>query len=71
MTDSPKLPEDVRGRLRALTHDLSNAVEVILQAAYLLGEANLDVDSKKWTELIEKAADDAARINREIRETLR
>jgi K+-sensing histidine kinase KdpD len=71
MTDSPKLPEDVRGRLRALTHDLSNAVEVILQAAYLLREANLDVDSKKWTELIEKAADDAARINREIRETLR
>jgi K+-sensing histidine kinase KdpD len=71
MTDSPKLPEDVRGRLQALTHDLSNAVEVILQAAYLLREANLDVDSKKWTELIEKAADDAARINREIRETLR
>ena len=71
MTDSPKLPEDVRGRLRALTHDLSNAVEVILQAAYLLREANLDVDSKKWTDLIEKAADDAARINREIRETLR
>lgn len=71
MTDSPKLPDNVRGRLRALTHDLSNTVEIILQAAYLLQEANLDADTKKWTQLIEKAADDAARINHEIRETLR
>lgn len=71
MTDSPRLPADVMARLRALTHDLSNAVEVILQAAYLLGEADLDADSKKWTQLIDTAAQDAARINREIRETLR
>jgi hypothetical protein len=70
-TDSSKLPDDVRGHLRALTHDLSNAVEIMLQAAYLLQEANLDADTKKWTQLIEKAADDAARINYEIRETLR
>jgi hypothetical protein len=71
MTDSPKLTNDVKARLRALTHDLSNAVEIILQATYLLGEANLDADGKKWTQLIEKAADDTARINHEIRETLR
>jgi len=57
--------------LRSLAHDLSNAIETILQAAYLLGQAKLDANSKKWTQLIDTAAQDAARINREIREILK
>ncbi|HLB86549.1 MAG TPA: hypothetical protein VJK29_02735 [Terriglobales bacterium] len=71
MEDSRKLPDEVTGRLRTLTHDLSNSLETILQAAYLLGQAKLDANSKKWTQLIDAAAQDAARINREIREILR
>ena len=71
MENSRKLPDEVTGRLRMLTHDLSNSLETILQAAYLLGQAKLDANSKKWTQLIDAAAQDAARINREIREILR
>ena len=57
--------------LRALAHDLSNSLETILQAAYLLSQSKLDEHGKKWAGLIDTAAQHAARINREIRETLK
>ena len=69
--NSRKLPEDVTLHLRALAHDLSNSIETILQAAYLLTQARLDGNTKKWATLIDTAAQDAARINRQIREVLR
>jgi len=58
-------------RLRTLAHDLSNSIETVMQASYLLAQAKLDDTNKKWVELIDNAARDAARINREIREILR
>jgi hypothetical protein len=57
--------------LRTLAHDLSNSIETIMQASYLLAQAKLADDNRKWIELIDKAAQEAARINREIREILR
>jgi hypothetical protein len=65
-----KLPETV-AHLRTLAHDLSNALEAILQASYLLSQARLEEDNKRWAQLIEKSSQDAARINREIRKSLR
>lgn len=66
-----KVPDDANAHLRSLAHDLSNSIETILQAAYLLSQAKLDANSKKWTQLIDTAAQDAARINRQIREILK
>ncbi len=63
-------PVDPVIQLRVLAHDLSNSLETILQAAYLLQEAKLDVKDKKWALAIDTAARDAARINREIRKIL-
>jgi nitrogen-specific signal transduction histidine kinase len=63
-------PADVVANLRTLAHDLSNALETILQAAYLLQEAKPDGKDKKWAQMIDNAARDAARINREIRKIL-
>ena len=63
-------PESV-GQLRALAHDLSNAIETIMQASYLLGQAKMEENPAKWAKMIDQAAQDAARINREIREILR
>ena len=57
--------------LRSLAHDLSNSLEAILQACYLLGHAKLDAGSKRWVQLIDQSSQDAARINREIRKALR
>ena len=58
-------------KLRTLAHDLSNSIETIMQASYLLTQAKLDDEDRKWLEMIDKAARDGAQINREIREILR
>ncbi len=68
---SGKMPAEVNKQLRSLAHDLSNSIETVMQAAYLLAQGGLDDTSKKWASLIDTAARDAARINREIREILR
>jgi len=71
MGSSPKISPDVSSKLRALAHDLSNAIETVMQAGYLLGQAKLDEDTQKWVGLIDNASREAARINREIRDILR
>lgn len=70
-TPADKTPTEINAELRTLAHDLSNAIETIMQATYLLGTAKLDETGHKWLELIDKASRDAARINRDIREHLR
>lgn len=66
-----KIPPETNNKLRTLAHDLSNSVETIMQASYLLAQSNLDETSKKWAELIDKASRDCAKINREIRDILK
>jgi hypothetical protein len=66
-----KIPAELSQQLRKLAHDLSNAMETVMQASYLLAQANLDENNRKWLSLIDQASRDAARINREIREILR
>jgi signal transduction histidine kinase len=70
MEQSQMSPE-MNTKLRSLAHDLSNSIETVMQASYLLAQAKLDDTNKKWLELIDNAARDAARINREIRDLLR
>jgi signal transduction histidine kinase len=62
---------EINSRLRTLAHDLSNSIETIMQASYLLAQSSLDENGKRWLELIDNASRDAARINREIRDNLR
>ena len=66
-----KIPEEAGRQLRALAHDLANSIETIMQACYLLGQGSLQGDERKWLDLIDHASQDAARINRAIREILR
>jgi signal transduction histidine kinase len=63
-------PDEV-ARLRALAHDLSNSLEAILQATYLLQQAKIEGEGQRWVQLIDSSSQDAVRINREIRKTLR
>jgi signal transduction histidine kinase len=70
-TGSALMPPEINTKLRALAHDLSNSIETIMQASYLLAQVSLDDNGRKWLELIDNATRDAARINREIREILR
>jgi hypothetical protein len=67
----PGMTPEVNKQLRTLAHDLSNAIETIMQASYLLQQSKLDDVSKRWADMIDTAVRDSARINREIREVLR
>lgn len=71
MEPATKISPELNTKLRALAHDLSNSIETVMQASYLLSQASLDETSKKWVQLIDTATRDAARINREIRDILR
>ena len=66
-----KTPAQINAQLRTLAHDLSNSLETIMQATYLLAQSQIDDNGKKWLELIDKASRDAAQINRDICEHLR
>ncbi len=71
METTARIPAEINTRLRALAHDLSNSIETIMQASYLLAQGKLDEASKRWSDLIDQATREAARINREIRDILR
>lgn len=71
MSEPKAIQGETIAQMRTLAHDLSNSIETVMQASYLLAQASLDDTNKRWVELIDKAARDAARINREIRDILR
>lgn len=57
--------------LRHLSHELSNALDTVLQASYLLEQSKLSAAARNWVKMISNSAQDAAAHNREIREVLR
>ena len=68
---TPRATREGVARLRMLAHDLSNSIETIMQASYLVRQTGLSETEDKWLRMIEEAAQEAARVNREIREILR
>jgi hypothetical protein len=68
---SDKIPAEVAKELRTLAHDLSNALETIVQATYLISQAGPPETSRRWVELIDQASKDAVKINQKLRLILR
>jgi hypothetical protein len=69
---SSKIPSEAAEEIRRLSHDLSNALEVILQTSYLLGMTEGSPgDSAKWREMLDKGVMQATQINRSLREFIR
>jgi hypothetical protein len=70
-----KIPTQVAEEIRRLSHDLSNALEVILQTNYLLGMTEggtaANEDNRKWREMLDQGILQATQINRELREYVR
>ena len=65
------IPEEQAKEIRRLSHDLSNALEVVLQTSFLLGMVPLDDDAKKWRSMLDGGVQQAAEINRKLREYVR
>lgn len=71
MANENKIPAEIARELRHLAHDLSNALETIVQAHYLISQTNLPESSRRWLEMMEQAAQEAVSINRRLREIFR
>ncbi len=72
MVDIPgKIPSELAKELRSLAHDLSNSLETIVQATYLISQSGPPENTRRWVELIDQASQDAVKINQKLREILR
>jgi hypothetical protein len=68
---SSLIPSTPAQELRRLSHDLSNALEVILQTSFLLGTVELDENAKQWHKMLDHGVQQATDLNRQLRDYLR
>ncbi len=68
---SDKIPAELAKELRAMAHDLSNALETIVQATYLISQAGPHENSRRWVEMIDQASQEAVKLNNKLRQVLR
>ena len=61
------IPEDVAVEIRKLAHELSNALEVIVQTSYLLGTTELKDPAPEWLRMLDGGVQKAMDINLALR----
>ncbi|HEV2275144.1 MAG TPA: hypothetical protein VGR96_13320 [Acidobacteriaceae bacterium] len=71
MSTTQVIPSEQAAQIRRFSHDLSNALEIVVQANYLLGTVNLDETAKQWTQILDQGVRQATQINRDLREYIR
>ena len=62
------IPIEQAEKIRAYSHDLSNALEIIIQTSYLLGLAELDENGRQWSRMLDEGVQQAAKVNRDLRD---
>jgi len=66
-TSDENIPEDLALEVRRLAHDLSNALEIIVQTSYLLGTAELKSPASEWLQMLDGGVQKALDINLALR----
>ncbi len=66
-----KIPTELAKELRTLAHDLSNALETVVQATYLISQSGPPENMRRWVEMIDQASQEAVKINHKLRRVLR
>jgi hypothetical protein len=64
---SETIPADLAVEIRKLAHELSNALEVIVQTSYLLGTVGLKEPSSEWLRMLDNGVTKAMDINLSLR----
>jgi hypothetical protein len=67
---TPLLQEDAK-EIRRITHDMNNALEIIVQASYLVNTTALSDQAREWMNLLDQGIQQATGLNREMREFVR
>ena len=66
-TGSAEIPEELAIEIRKLAHDLSNALEIIVQTSYLLGTVELKEPGNEWLRMLDNGVRKALDINLSLR----
>ncbi|HEY0760571.1 MAG TPA: hypothetical protein VGD59_15075 [Acidisarcina sp.] len=61
------IPSEQSLEIRRIAHDLSNALEIIIQTSYLVGTLDLDPSGRQWIEMLDSAVKQAVDLNSELR----
>jgi hypothetical protein len=67
-TGAKQIPEELAIEIRRLAHDLSNALEIIVQTSYLLGMAELKEPASDWLRMLDTGVVKALDLNLQLRE---
>jgi hypothetical protein len=70
-TNISTIPPELSAEIRRLMHDLSNALEIVLQAGYLLTTADTQEPVKEWIGLLDGGAQQALKIHQQLRDYIR
>lgn len=66
-----QIPEDLAVEIRRLAHDLSNALEIIVQTSYLLNMAELKEPASDWLRMLDTGVAKALDLNMQLREYIK
>ena len=66
-SSAPEIPEELALEIRKLAHDLSNALEIIVQTNYLLGTVELKEPASEWLRMLDSGVNRALEINLALR----
>jgi hypothetical protein len=66
-----QIPEELAVEIRRLAHDLSNALEVIVQTSYLLSLAEMKKPATDWLPMLDSGVNKAVQLNLELREYIK
>ena len=66
-----QIPEELALEIRRLAHDLSNALEIIVQTSYLLNMAELKEPANEWLRMLDSGVSKALDLNLQLREYIK
>lgn len=66
-----EIPEELALEVRKLAHELSNALEVIVQTSYLLGTLELKEPGSDWVRMLDNGVRKALDLNLALRNYIR
>jgi hypothetical protein len=67
-SDSNEIPEELAVEIRRLAHDLSNALEIIVQTSFLLSTTEMKEPASDWLRMLEGGVEKALNINLALRQ---
>jgi hypothetical protein len=67
LPEGDQIPEELAVEMRRLAHDLSNALEIIVQTSYLLGTVELKEPATDWLQMLDSGVKKALDLNLALR----